>query len=100
MIAGEADALESRRRGRDQMIQHLGRRRPAVDIVAQHDDELPAWEFPAVLDDGAFERQQLVEAAVHVAHGIDRRVREVELQARPPFPPAFAETEEPGQCLQ
>ncbi len=67
VVAGQADALEARRRRGHEMVEHLRRGGAAIDIVAQHDDELAAGYLFRVTDDGVLQREQFVEAAMHVA---------------------------------
>ncbi|MBB6465670.1 hypothetical protein HNQ96_001528 [Aminobacter lissarensis] len=60
------------------MVEHAGRIRAAIDVIAKHDDQLAAGQRGSVADDLVFERRQLLVAAMDVADGIDNRVGQVE----------------------
>lgn len=71
VIACKANALEAWRRRTAQMLDDRCRVRTAIDIVAQHDDQLASIELRSVFDDLAFEREQLAIASMDVADRID-----------------------------
>lgn len=55
------------------MVEHLRAARPAIDIVAQHDQQLVAGRIGGIVGDQPFELEQLGEAAMDVADRIDQR---------------------------
>ena len=98
MVAGQADALDAGGARCGQMIEHLRGGGTAVDIIAQHDDQLVPGQLGCILDDVAFERQQGVETAMHVANGVNHRVGHIQPKARQRRP-AFVQPEKSPDAL-
>jgi len=71
MIAAKGDPFETRRGWHKEMVYDLAGVGSAIDIVSEHDEELPAIRRRRVVENSRFGIEQGRVTAMDIADGID-----------------------------
>ncbi|EGE58044.1 hypothetical protein RHECNPAF_3500098 [Rhizobium etli CNPAF512] len=82
VVAGKADPIESFRRRLHEVIDDLRRFRAAVDIVAEHHDQLAPWQPCRIPQDRLLGLHEQITPAVNIADGIGWDIGNIHCQTR------------------
>jgi hypothetical protein len=73
VIAAKRDTSQRRLWWSQQMFEDTARIAPTIDVVTQENDQSRRWIASHVRKDFPFRMQEQIQAAMHVANGVDRK---------------------------